>query len=58
MRYQIVPAFRITLLMTILTGLIYPGIVWGLCQLLFPHRANGSMVEAQGRVVGSALIRA
>jgi K+-transporting ATPase ATPase C chain len=56
MRYQIIPAFRITLLMTILTGLIYPGIVWGLCQLLFPHRANGSMVEAQGRVVGSALI--
>jgi K+-transporting ATPase ATPase C chain len=56
MRYQILPAFRIMLLMTILTGLVYPGIVWGLCQLLFPHRANGSLVEAQGRVVGSALI--
>jgi K+-transporting ATPase ATPase C chain len=56
MRYQIAPAFRITLLMTILTGLVYPGIVWGLCQLLFPHRANGSLVEAQGRIVGSALI--
>jgi len=56
MRYQIIPAFRITLLMTILTGLVYPGIVWGLCQLLFAHRANGSLVEANGQVVGSELI--
>lgn len=56
MRYQIIPAFRVTLVMTVLTGLIYPGIVWGLCQLLFAHRANGSLVEAQGQIVGSALI--
>jgi K+-transporting ATPase ATPase C chain len=42
--------------MTILTGLIYPGVVTGLCQLIFPHRANGSMVEANGAVAGSALI--
>jgi len=56
MRYQFGPAFRITLFMTILTGLIYPGVVTGLCQLIFPHRANGSMVEANGAVAGSALI--
>lgn len=56
MRYQIVPAFRLVLFMTILTGLVYPGIVWGLCQLLFSHRANGSLVAVQGRVVGSSLI--
>jgi K+-transporting ATPase ATPase C chain len=56
MRYQIVPAFRVTLFMTILTGLIYPGIVTGFCQLLFPHRANGSLVEVNGTVAGSALI--
>ena len=56
MRYQIGPAFRITLFMTVLTGLIYPGIVTGFCQLLFPHRANGSMVEVGGKVAGSELI--
>jgi K+-transporting ATPase ATPase C chain len=56
MRYQIGPAFRVTLLMTVLTGLIYPGIVTGLCQLLFPRRANGSLVKLDGKVVGSALI--
>jgi len=50
------PAFRLTLLFTILTGLVYPGIVTGLCQLLFPDQANGSCVEKNGRVVGSRLI--
>jgi K+-transporting ATPase ATPase C chain len=57
MRFQLGPAFRVTLFMTILTGLIYPGIVTGFCQLLFPHRANGSMVEGKaGEVAGSELI--
>ncbi len=56
MRYQIGPALRITQFMTVLTGLIYPGLVTGICQLLFPHRANGSMVEANGKVAGSELI--
>jgi K+-transporting ATPase ATPase C chain len=56
MRFQIGPAFRVTLFMTILTGLIYPGVVTGVCQLLFPHRANGSMVEIGGKVAGSELI--
>jgi K+-transporting ATPase ATPase C chain len=56
MRYQIAPAFRVTLFMTVLTGLIYPGIVTGLCQMLFPHRANGSLVTVDGTIVGSALI--
>jgi len=53
---QFGPALRITLLFTILTGLIYPGIVTGLCQILFHHQANGSMVEVNGQTVGSALI--
>ena len=53
---QIAPAFRITLFFTVLTGLIYPAVMTGLCQALFPWRANGSMVEANGRMVGSALI--
>jgi potassium-transporting ATPase KdpC subunit len=53
---QFGPALRITLLFTILTGLIYPGIVTGLCQILFHHQANGSMLEVNGHAVGSALI--
>lgn len=50
------PALVITLLLTIVTGFLYPGIVTGLAQLLFPHQANGSLVYADGRVVGSELI--
>ena len=56
MRYQLGPAFRVTLFMTILTGLIYPGIVTGFCQMLFPKRANGSLVIVDGKISGSALI--
>ncbi len=53
---QIIPAFRITLVFTLLTGLIYPPLVTGLCQLFFPYQANGSLIRVHGRVVGSALI--
>lgn len=53
---QLGTAFRMTLLFTVLTGLLYPGLVTALSQALFPRQANGSMVTAQGRVVGSALI--
>ena len=56
MRYQIAPAFRLMLILTVLTGLVYPGVVTGLCQLLFPKQANGSLVQVDGRVVGSSLI--
>jgi potassium-transporting ATPase KdpC subunit len=56
MRKQLSQAFRFTLLMTILTGLIYPGVVTGLCQLLFPRAANGSLLEVNGQVVGSTLL--
>lgn len=53
---QMGTAFRVTLVMTVLTGLIYPGLVTGLAQLLFPVRANGSMISVKGHFVGSALI--
>lgn len=56
MRYRFGPAFRMMLIMTVLTGLLYPGVVTGLCQLLFPWQANGSIVKVDGRAVGSALI--
>ena len=49
---QLGPAFRITLVMTVLTGLIYPGVVTGLCQLLFHNQANGSLVYVNGCLVG------
>jgi K+-transporting ATPase ATPase C chain len=50
------PAIVLTLLLCALTGLVYPGMVTGLAQLLFPGAANGSLLEVNGRVVGSALI--
>ena len=53
---QLGPSFRMMLIFTILTGLIYPGIVTGLCQLLFRDKANGSLVSVNGQVVGSSLI--
>ncbi len=53
---QMLPGLRMTLVMTVLTGLIYPGIVTGLCQLLFPNQANGSLVIHDGKVIGSTLI--
>jgi K+-transporting ATPase ATPase C chain len=53
---QLLPGLRMTLVLTILTGLIYPGIVTGLCQLLFPKQANGSLEFKDGRVIGSTLI--
>ena len=53
---QIGPAFRTTLVLTVLTGLIYPGVVTALCQLVFPDKANGSLVKANGQAVGSSLI--
>jgi K+-transporting ATPase ATPase C chain len=40
----------------LLTGLIYPGIVTGLCQALFAKQANGSLVTQNGQVVGSTLL--
>jgi potassium-transporting ATPase KdpC subunit len=56
MLQQIAPAFRIMIFLTVLTGLIYPGLVTGLCQLLFRHQANGSLLTQDGRIIGSSLI--
>jgi K+-transporting ATPase ATPase C chain len=53
---QLIPSFRIALLFTILTGLLYPAVVTGLCQLLFRQQANGSLIVKDGRVIGSSLI--
>ena len=53
---QLLPGLRFTLVLTILTGLVYPGLVTGLCQVLFSSKANGSLISSNGRVTGSELI--
>ncbi len=56
MTKQLMPGVRMTLVLTLLTGLFYPGLVTGICQVAFPRQANGSLVERNGKVVGSELI--
>lgn len=53
---QLLPALRIMLFFTALTGLIYPALVTGICTVLFHDRASGSMVVRDGKPIGSELI--
>lgn len=53
----LLPAARMLLILTVLTGLIYPLAVTGVAQVAFPHQANGSLItSADGTVLGSELI--
>ncbi len=56
MRRQLGPALRMLLVMTVLVGIAYPLAVTGVAQGLFAHRANGSLVKRDGKVVGSTLL--
>jgi potassium-transporting ATPase KdpC subunit len=56
MKKDLVVAMRMTVATLVLTGIAYPLLVTGVAQIVFPWRANGSVVSANGRVVGSELI--
>ncbi|GLQ45053.1 potassium-transporting ATPase KdpC subunit [Dyella lipolytica] len=49
-------ALMMLLVMTVITGLVYPLVATGVAQVLFPHQANGSLVERDGKPIGSELI--
>ena len=53
---ELQPALRLLALMTVLTGVAYPLVVTGIAQAVFPHQANGSLIELNGKVAGSELI--
>jgi potassium-transporting ATPase KdpC subunit len=53
---HLVPAIMLTILMTVLTGLAYPLAMTGMAGLLFPHQAKGSLIERDGKILGSELI--
>src|SRR5258705_8864380 len=56
MRSHIRPAIVMLVLLSALTGLVYPAVVTGIAQLVFPRQANGSLIVRDGKVVGSSLI--
>jgi potassium-transporting ATPase KdpC subunit len=53
---ELIPALRITLVMTLFTGLLYPALVTAIAQLIFPNQANGSLMMRNGQVIGSELL--
>jgi K+-transporting ATPase ATPase C chain len=53
---QLGPGLRLTIVFTILTGLLYPVVMTGVSEAIFPRQANGSLITVNGKVVGSSLI--
>jgi potassium-transporting ATPase KdpC subunit len=53
---EIRPAIVLVITLTLITGVVYPFAITGIAQVMFPYKAQGSLVEREGKVVGSALI--
>ena len=53
---QHLAALRVLVVMTVITGVLYPLVVFGIAQVAFHHQANGSLVSYRGKVVGSSLL--
>ena len=53
---QILPGLRIKIFMTVVLGVIYPLLMTGVSQVIFPKQANGSLITAGDKVIGSELI--
>jgi K+-transporting ATPase ATPase C chain len=56
MKTQTIIALKFLLLMTILTGIIYPLLMTGIAQVIYPSKANGSLIMKDSRIIGSELI--
>jgi len=53
---EVVPAFRMLIALTVVTGIAYPLIVTGIARVAFPHAADGSLIVVNGKSIGSELI--
>jgi K+-transporting ATPase ATPase C chain len=56
MKRNLITSVLMTIATTVLLGIIYPLVVTGLAQVLFPHKANGQLIHKDGKIVGSAII--
>jgi potassium-transporting ATPase KdpC subunit len=56
MKKNLVTAILMTIVTTILLGIVYPLVMTGIAQVLFPKKANGQLIEAHGKILGSRLI--
>jgi len=50
------PGLRLTIIFTVLTGIVYPVVMTGISEIIFPKQSKGSLVTVNGKVVGSSLI--